>query len=118
MNTGRLIIEGMGTDMHGGNYTKAATRAMQDALHHSSLSIVRVLDIPVQDILVKVTVGVAQPDQVDTDALKALVPLGRVELAVVEGGLDVENPDYDDKSVTASAAIEVFLPKQEGWKLV
>ena len=34
----RLILEiGTGNDLYGGNYTKAACRAVQDAIHHSSL---------------------------------------------------------------------------------
>ena len=36
----RIILElGSGNDLHGGDYTKAALRAVQDALHHSSLSL-------------------------------------------------------------------------------
>ena len=32
----RIILEmGSGNDLHGGDYTKAAVRAVQDALHHS-----------------------------------------------------------------------------------
>ena len=34
----RIIIEmGMGNDLHGMDYTKAAARAIEDALRHSSL---------------------------------------------------------------------------------
>ena len=34
----RVILElGSGNDLHGSDYTKAALRAVQDALHHSSL---------------------------------------------------------------------------------
>ena len=42
----RLILElGSGNDLHGGDYTKAALRAVQDALHHSSLSFLKALKI-------------------------------------------------------------------------
>ena len=42
----RLILEiGTGNDLYGGNYTKAACRAVQDAIHHSSLILFRSLDI-------------------------------------------------------------------------
>ena len=38
----RVILElGSGNDLHGSDYAKAALRAVQDALHHSSLSFVR-----------------------------------------------------------------------------
>ena len=40
----RVILElGTGNDLHGGDYTKAALRAVQDALHHSSLAMIRSL---------------------------------------------------------------------------
>ena len=37
----RVILElGSGNDLHGSDYTKAALRAVQDALHHSALSFI------------------------------------------------------------------------------
>ena len=42
----RMLLEiGMGNDLHGGDYSKAALRAVQDAVHHSSLSLVRSLGL-------------------------------------------------------------------------
>ncbi|MFM7692405.1 MAG: Lin0512 family protein, partial [Alphaproteobacteria bacterium] len=42
----RIILEmGSGNDLHGGDYTKAALRAVQDALHHSSLAFIRTLGL-------------------------------------------------------------------------
>ncbi len=36
----RMVLEiGMGTDIRGSDYTKAAVRALRDALWHNSLSI-------------------------------------------------------------------------------
>ena len=38
----RIILEmGMGNDLYGEDYTKAARRGVQDALHHSSLILIR-----------------------------------------------------------------------------
>jgi hypothetical protein len=46
MTLKRVILEmGAGNDLHGGDYTKAAVRAVQDALHHSSLTFIRSLGI-------------------------------------------------------------------------
>src|SRR5688572_4493584 len=68
----RVILEmGTGNDLHGGDYTKAALRAVQDALHHSSLSIVRTLGLDARSMQVEVTIGVQQPDRVDAAAVKA-----------------------------------------------
>jgi uncharacterized protein (TIGR02058 family) len=58
----RLILElGTGNDLHGGNYTKAALRAVQDCLHHSSLSFLGSLNIKPSAMLVEVTIGVQRP---------------------------------------------------------
>ena len=55
--TKRIILElGAGTALHGGQYTKAAVRAVDDALHHSSLSFLRALEIVVDDDNKDVTV--------------------------------------------------------------
>ena len=58
----RAILEmGAGNDLHGGDYTKAALRAVQDAIHHSSLSMVRSLGVKPGGMLVEVTIGVQRP---------------------------------------------------------
>ena len=55
----RVILEmGTGNDLHGGNYTKAAIRAVQDAIHHSSLGMIRSLGIDSKTMQVEVTIGV------------------------------------------------------------
>ena len=106
----RVILEmGAGNDLHGGNYTKAAIRAVQDALHHSSLSMIRALGVNKDDVRVDVTIGVQKPDEVDTDAVKETLPVGTVTVRAVRGGLDVPDDDRDDTAVIASAAIAVSL---------
>ena len=69
---------GMGVDVHGGDYTKAAKRAVSDALRHSSLNFFAVTDKSHHDMHIEVRIGVAEPDQVDVDAVKAEVPYGTV----------------------------------------
>lgn len=106
----RVILEmGAGNDLHGKNYTKAAIRAVQDALHHSSLVMVRTLGVDKSKMLVDVTIGVQQPDEVDTDAVQKTLPVGVVTVKAVNGGLDVPDTDTGDTIVIASAAIEVRL---------
>ena len=64
----RVILEmGTGNDLHGGDYTKAALRAVQDALHHSSLSMLRALKVPPAAMVVEVTIGVQRPERVDLE---------------------------------------------------
>ena len=104
----RVILEmGTGNDLHGGDYTKAALRAVQDALHHSSLAFVSSLGLNSKDMQVEVTIGVQQPDKVDAATVKASLPRGQVTVNVVKGGLDVPAEGSHDLAVIASAAIAV-----------
>src|SRR6185437_2039235 len=106
----RVILEmGTGNDLHGGDYTKAAMRAVQDALHHSSLSLVRTLGLDSRKMQVEVTIGVQQPDKVDAEAVRAALPHGEVTVRVVKGGLDVPDESSADVAVIASAAIAVRM---------
>jgi uncharacterized protein (TIGR02058 family) len=102
----RVILEmGAGNDLHGGDYTKAALRAVQDALHHSSLSLVSSLGLDSKTMQVEVTIGVQKPEAVDAAAVKASLPRGQVTVNVVKGGLDVPGEGGHDSIVIASAAI-------------
>jgi uncharacterized protein (TIGR02058 family) len=101
---------GAGNDLHGGNYTKAALRAVDDALHHSSLSMLRTLGVdPKTAMFVDVTIGVQQPDEVVREAVQAALPYGTVTVNVVKGGLDVPDEAIGDVAVIASAAVIVNL---------
>ena len=109
MNKTRVILElGTGNDLHGSDYTKAALRAVQDALHHSSLSFVRSLKIDKTRLDVEVTIGVQRPEQVDLEAIKKSLPVGNVIVRAIKGGLDVADPE-NDPAVIASAAIAVRI---------
>lgn len=104
----RLILElGTGNDLHGSDYTKAALRAVQDALHHSSLSFIRSMKVDKKSVDVEVTIGVQKPEMVDLGKIKASLPVGNVTVKAVKGGLDVADPENNDPAVIASAAIAV-----------
>jgi uncharacterized protein (TIGR02058 family) len=107
----RVILElGTGNDLHGGDYTKAALRAVQDALHHSSLTMLRTLGVDSRTgMFVDVTIGVQQPDKVDIEKVRSSLPHGVVTVKAVKGGLDVPDPDGNDVAVIASAAVAVRL---------
>lgn len=109
----RFIIEmGMGNDLHGQDYTKAAGRAIEDALRHSSIPLFGALGLSHEAMRVQVTVGVQDPEAVDCATLAATLPRGRAEVRAVLGGLNVTNPDTGEVTVVAQAAVEAFLPKQ------
>lgn len=106
----RIILEiGTGNDWHGGDYTKAAVRAVQDAIHHCSLPFVKSLNLDASSMFVEVTIGVQRPDQVDRAQVKAALPHGDVRVQVVPGGLDVPNQGSSDITVIANAAIVVSV---------
>ncbi len=111
--TTRWITEmGMGVDVHGNDYTKAARRAVSDALRHSSLNFFRATDKTVHDMYVEVRIGVQQPGEVDVVAVAEEVPYGTVTVNVQTGGLDVAAEPSDtrppgDGIVIANAAILV-----------
>ncbi|MGD9828865.1 MAG: Lin0512 family protein [Hyphomicrobiaceae bacterium] len=106
----RIILElGAGTALHGGDYTKAAVRAVNDAIHHSSLTFIRALGLKASDMRVEVTIGVQKPEAVDRAAVEAVLPHGRINVKVVKGGLDVPDPENNDLAVVASAAVEAWF---------
>jgi uncharacterized protein (TIGR02058 family) len=106
----RVILElGSGNDLHGSDYPKAALRAVQDALHHSSLSFVRSLQIDKNKLDVEVTIGVQRPERVDLEKVKASLPVGNVTVKAVRGGLDVADPENNDPAVIACATIAVRI---------
>lgn len=115
----RIILEiGTGNDLYGGDYTKAACRAVHDALHHSSIVLFRSLGYDHCDMRVQVTIGVQAPDSVDPAVVAAELPRGRANVTVVHGGLDVHDPVQQTTHVIATAAVEAFLPIEAGdWRL-
>lgn len=115
----RVILEmGSGNDLYGGDYTKAACRAVHDALHHSSIVLFRSLDYDSREMRVQVTIGVQQPHRVDLAVVAAELPRGRAEVSAVLGGLDVHDAEQDTTHVIATAAIEAFVPIAAGqWRL-
>jgi uncharacterized protein (TIGR02058 family) len=106
----RVILEmGTGNDLHGGDYTKAAVRAVHDAIHHSSLTLIRTLGLDSRTMQVEVTIGVQHPENVDAAAVKSALPHGEVVVKVVKGGLDVPDEEAGDVAVIASTAVAVRL---------
>ena len=106
----RMVLQlGMGTDIRGADYTKAAVRALRDALWHNSLSVADAVGLPVDAMQVEVTIGVPRPDLVDTDAVLAVLPHGSGTVRVVEGGLEIANDAGTGKTVVANAAAVVRL---------
>jgi uncharacterized protein (TIGR02058 family) len=99
----------MGTDIRGADYTKAAVRALRDALWHNSLSIADAVGLHVDSMRVEVTIGVPKPDLVDKAQVLAILPHGTGTVNVVEGGLEIPNDAGTNSTVLAHAAAVVRL---------
>lgn len=106
-----MVLEfGMGVDVHGGDATKAARRAVSDAIRHSSLPLLQGIRERGGTMLVDVTIGVPEPSAVDIEAVKAELPHGEVSVRVVAGGLASEEFDV----LMANALIRVSARYPEG----
>ncbi len=85
-----LVLEfGMGVDVHGLNATRAACRAVSDAIRHSSLPLLQDIRARGGKMLVDVTVGVPEPASV----VRRELPHGEVTVRAVAGGLRVPGAD-------------------------
>src|SRR3954454_17352165 len=105
----RMVLQiGMGTDIRGRDYTKAAVRALRDALWHNSLSVANALGQDTDSMRVEVRIGVPHPELVDKAAVLAVLPHGSGTVEIVEGGLEIAN-DAGGASVVAHAAAAVIL---------
>lgn len=105
----RLIIEmGTGNDLYGMNYTKAARRAVQDAIHHSSLLLFRSLGLdPNETMEVELTIAAQEPEKVDLQAVARELPYGQVSSKAEFGGLNIHHEETGETSVIVNAGIVV-----------
>lgn len=100
---------GMGVDLRGQDYTKAAIRAVKDALYRNSLTVAPALGKDPSEMIVKCVVGVAKPDMVDTAEVAQIFPYGDIEVTAEIGGLDQGKSDTGGVTTIAVAAIQVWL---------
>src|SRR5258708_10241670 len=106
----RMVLEiGMGTDIRGADYTKAAVRALRDALWHNSLSVADAVGLPVDSMQVEDTMGGPRPDLVDNAAVLAILPHGTATVSVVDGGLALPNDPVTDSRLVAPEPVVVRL---------
>jgi len=113
-----MFIElGMGVDLHGQDVTKAAVRAVQNAIHRNSMPGLRSV-LPgntLQNMKVNVRLAVpADKDKLDVEAVKAELPYGTVSVEVVDGGMLTtsgvvleEKGDRNDLIYVVIASVEV-----------
>ncbi|WP_291327039.1 Lin0512 family protein [Desulfovibrio sp. UCD-KL4C] len=88
----RFAIElGYAADLHGEDMTKAAVRAVRDAV--SRICLCGIVEIcgrdQFQGVYVHADVAVPHPDEVDREAVLASIPIGETSLNVTNGGMSV-----------------------------
>ncbi|MEL6585261.1 MAG: Lin0512 family protein [Pseudomonadota bacterium] len=105
----QLIVEiGMGADVHGQDVTKAALRAVSDAIRHSSLSVFYTWKRP-NKMRIEVTIASPFPDTLDKRAVAQALPYGTVEVASVLGGLTDEGMGGSSDTTLVIAGVRAFL---------
>ena len=107
----RLVLEmGVGADLEGADTTKAACRAVEDALRHLYMPLFRARDLDESLMAIEVTVAAQRPEAVDPASVAALFPYGTVRVVPVHGGLDIDHPQTGTRSVIVDVAIDVRHP--------
>jgi uncharacterized protein (TIGR02058 family) len=114
----RFVVElGYGADLHGGNSTKAACRAVKDAVSRSCLcGLFEILGLKDPNSMhVQVKIACPKPEEVDGEQILASVPFGTKELEIVSGGmvtrgLEVPELGCGDNIFVAIAALTVSAP--------
>jgi uncharacterized protein (TIGR02058 family) len=110
MTMKRVMVEiGMGTDIRGPDYTKAAVRALRDALWHNGLSVANALGKPTDSMVVDVHIGVPKPELVNKEEILAVLPHGTGTVTVVQGGLEIPNDAGTGSTLIANCAAIVRL---------
>ena len=105
----RFLLEmGMGVDLHDKDYTKAAIRAVREAIWHNSFGAARHIGKDIDDMLIDVTIGVHNPSAVNGDEVLDALPHGNNKtISIVPGGLEIPNETGTDASVIVNAAVVV-----------
>lgn len=114
----RMALElGMGTDIEGGDYTKAAVRALKNALRQNALVVADAFDLPRNAMRVNIIIGAQKPASVDKEAVAAVLPYGTATVRVEEGGMDTIKEDGSNITIMVNAAVVVYLdlPEDKTW---
>ena len=117
----QVIIEiGSGTDLYGENVTKAAQRAVKNAISRLSLpGLVNFYGVTADNVnekmIVEVTIATPYPDKVNGEEVLSMIPFGQKSIKVQEGGMLAPSTklDYDmfgtPNLVVVNAVINVYV---------
>lgn len=121
MDYRRYLVEiGTGVDLHGEDATKAAQRAVKDAISHSSMiglsQLFKIKNFSeIEDaLMVDVTIAAPDPEKVDGEKVLTTLPEGKRRINVVKGGMKFPAESTKDEAKThpilmANAVIVVLV---------
>lgn len=114
----RFIVElGWGSDLHGQDYTRAACKAVKDAVSRSCLcGLIEILNLKVlEDMRVEVVIACGAPGSVNPDKIKEVIPFGEIDVKRVKGGMVVpglhlkELGDRCHDIIVVNASVTVYV---------
>ncbi|WP_461865414.1 Lin0512 family protein [Thermococcus sp.] len=115
----RYIIEiGMGIDQHGQNSTKAAVKAVKDAITRvCTVGLLELFELDLEeDVKAEIIIGVPYPENVNVDEVKNAIPIPCEKVVrTVEGGLKgpgIALEEFGDKTnemIVAIAFITLYI---------
>jgi uncharacterized protein (TIGR02058 family) len=110
-----LVEVGSGVDLHGEDETKAAQKAVRDAISRTSmvglgrLFRARSFKEIEEALMVDVTVAAPNPSRIDGDAVLSILPEGRRRINVVEGGVRFPVPTTAEEAKTHSIVVVIAV---------
>jgi uncharacterized protein (TIGR02058 family) len=119
-----LLENGTGVDLHGKDETKAAQKAVKDAISHSSMiglgQFFKIRDFKELEeaLMVDVTIATPNPETVDGEAILSVLPEGRRRINIIKGGMmwPPKNIDPAAKShevIMVNAVIVVLIDTEK-----
>lgn len=107
MDYRRYLVEaGTGIDLHGEDATKAAQRAVKDAISHSSMvglsQLFKIKSFSEMEdaLMVDVTIAAPDPEKVDGEKVLSTLPEGKRRISIVKGGLKFPDESTKDEAKT------------------
>ena len=87
----RYLVEfAMGADLHGGDMTKAAEKAVKNAISNCCMcGIEEILGItnPADRLHVHIKIGCPRPEKINRNAVLSLIPFGSRDIEITTGGM-------------------------------
>ena len=110
----RMVLEiGKGTALTSEDWTKAACRAVEDALWSNSLTVADAFGVGKDGMHIEAVIGAGDPGAVDRDKVAAVFPYGNVAVRIEQGGMSIPK-ERGGNTILANAAVIVSLDLPEG----